>query len=263
MTPLLLDGELQALDAQVRRLGALVDEALARALDALQAGDQDKAGAVAVSDTEIDDLHLAIEERAFHTLARRQPLGGHSLRLLTALAPISIDLERIGDEAEVIAQNVTRMMPLRSDEESQAGTLTQQGQEGMNLPAAIRQQEQASEAAIMRALLALGQRVRTLLQETMQAYAARDAEAARRLWEQDRGVDQRSFAVRRDVMALLEGNRAIASLLFDPHVVQRATCLLWIAHALERAADHCTNVCERIVFLVQGDTDMSASAESG
>jgi phosphate transport system protein len=55
--------------------------------------------------------------------------------------------------------------------------------------------------------------------------------------------------------------RAIAALQGDPHVVQRATCLLWIAHELERAAVHCTNVCERVVFIVQGDTDMFPSAE--
>ena len=252
MTPLLLDVELQELDAQVRRLGALVDEALARALEALQAGDQDKAGFVVVSDTQIDDLHLAIEERVFGALALRQPLGAHSLRCLTALAPISVDLERIGDEAECIALNVLRMGSLHAGEESQAGTRAQQTQG---------KQEQTSEAAIMRALLDLGQRVRTLLEETLQAFAHRDAEAARRLWEKDRRVDRRSSALRRDVMAMLEGNRAIASLLLDPHVVQHATCLLWIAHALERAADHCTNICERIVFIVQGDTDMSPSPE--
>jgi phosphate transport system protein len=261
MTVPLLDTELRELDAQVRLLGSLVDGALARALGALQAGDQDEAGAVVVSDTQVDDLHLAIEERAFRALARRQQLAGHSLRFLAALAPISIDLERIGDEAEAIAQNVLRMTPLRAGEDGQAGTTTRRGQGGMNLLAPVGEREQASEAAIMRALLALGQRVRTLLQETMRAFADRDAAAARRLWEQDRGVDRGSYAVRREVLAMLDGKRAIASLLLDPHVVQRAVCLLWVAHALERAADHCTNICERIVFLVQGDTDMPLPSE--
>ncbi|HET7639764.1 MAG TPA: PhoU domain-containing protein, partial [Ktedonobacteraceae bacterium] len=62
MTRALLDKELQELDAQVIRLGSLVDDALAQALAALETADQDKAGAVVVSDTPIDDLHLAIEE---------------------------------------------------------------------------------------------------------------------------------------------------------------------------------------------------------
>ena len=59
----LLDHELQGLDAQVIQLGTLVDAALAQALQALEMGDQDRAGTVVVSDTTIDDLHGAIEER--------------------------------------------------------------------------------------------------------------------------------------------------------------------------------------------------------
>jgi phosphate transport system protein len=44
-------------------------------------------------------------------------------------------------------------------------------------------------------------------------------------------------------------------------LMQRATYLLWIAYQLERAADHCTNLCERIVFIVQGETDMFTQLE--
>ena len=62
-------------------------------------------------------------------------------------------------------------------------------------------------------------------------------------------------------MLILEGAQAIPVLEHDPHMVQRATCLLWIAHELERAADHCTNICERIVFIVQGETDIEPSLE--
>jgi phosphate transport system protein len=43
--------------------------------------------------------------------------------------------------------------------------------------------------------------------------------------------------------------------------LQRATYLLWIAHKLERIADHCTNVCERIVFIVEGETSMKHTPE--
>lgn len=261
MTSMLLGNELQELNAQVMRLGSLVDEALAQALDALKTRDQDKAGAVVVSDTPIDDLHLAIEERAFRTLTLQQPLAGHHLRYLISIVPIAIDLERVGDEAEGIAQNVLRMMPLRSGEESQAAPRVQQTQGGKNLTASAGEQGQETMTTVEKALLDLGQRVRTLLRETMQAFAKRDAQAARRLWEEDKLVDGRAYVARRDVMAMLEGRRAIAALQGDPHVVQRATCLLWIAHELGRAADHCTNVCERIVFIVQGETNMFPSTE--
>jgi phosphate transport system protein len=87
---------------------------LAQALEALEMGDQDKAGAVIVSDTAIDDLHLVIEEQTFRTLTLQQPLAGRDLRYLTSLVPMTIELERIGDEAVAIAQNVLRMIPFRS-----------------------------------------------------------------------------------------------------------------------------------------------------
>src|SRR6266571_3829014 len=64
MTRILLDKELHDLDAQLMRLGSLVDTALAQALEAVETGDQDKAGIVVVSDAPIDDLHLAIEEHS-------------------------------------------------------------------------------------------------------------------------------------------------------------------------------------------------------
>ena len=203
----LLDKELQDLDAQIIRLGELVDDALAQALEALEMRDQDKAGAVVMSDMPIDDLHLAIEEHTFRTLSLQQPLAGRDLRYLTSLVPIAIDLERIGDEAEAIAQNVMRMMPLLSGGVLQADTPTQQG--GNSLPTSENEGEQFTEASIVQGILDLGQQVRSLLEETMKAFAGRDAEAARRLWEKDKKVDIGSYVVRRDLMAIMEGAQAI------------------------------------------------------
>ena len=264
----LVDNELQNLDAQMIRLGSLVDAALAQALEALEMGDQDKAGTVVVSDTPIDDLHLAIEERAFRVLTLQQPLAGRDLRYLTSLVPIAIDLERIGDEAEDIARNVLRMLPLRSAGTTQAGTPVQQGREedsltdltdtGKESPTINRG---ATEASIMQSILDLGREVRSLLQWTMKAFAERKAEVARSLWEQDKVVDKHSYVLRRDVMTMLEGARAIPALQQDPHVVQCATHLLWIVYQLGRVADHCTNICERIVFIVEGETDILTSLE--
>jgi phosphate transport system protein len=243
----LLENALQELDGQVSRLGSWVDDALAQALEALESSDQDRAGAVVAADTPIDDLHLAIEEGTLRVLALHQPVGGRDLRHLTSLAPIAIDLERVGDEAEAIAQHVLRMVPWRTGGGRQGEPLLASSGDGG---------DHSAEVPLMRALLDLGRKVRSLLQQTMQAFADRDAEAARRLWEEDKMVDKSAYVVRRDVLAMLEGLHAMETLRLDPHLAQRATSLLWISHELERAADHCTNICERIVFLVQGDTDM-------
>src|SRR5262249_22491168 len=196
--------------------------------EAVETGDQDKAGMVVVSDGTIDDLHLAIEENTFRVLSLQQPLAGRVLRYLTAVVPMAIDLERIGDEAESVAQHVLRMLPLRPVEILQAGTPVQQEQRGSNLAEAEGMNDQLPEASILQDILVLGREVRSLLQWTMKAFADRDAEAARTLWEQNKVVDKESYIVRRDVMAILEGAHPTLPPQSDPHLMQRATYLLWI-----------------------------------
>jgi phosphate transport system protein len=249
MTRTLLDKELQALDAQMMRLGALVENALAKALEALETGNQDESGAVIVADTVIDDLRTAIEEHALRVLVLQQPLGGRDLRYLTSLLSITIDLERIGDEAEGMAQNVLRMMPFRRAAMRQS--------QGQDIPSATGGgEDQFSEPTTLQGVLDLGQKVRFLLQQTMTAFANRDAQTARSLWEKDPVVRKQCYLIRRDVMTMLEGAHALPALQSDPHLLQRATYLLWIALKLERVADHCANICERVVFIVEGYMEM-------
>jgi phosphate transport system protein len=40
----------------------------------------------------------------------------------------------------------------------------------------------------------------------------------------------------------------------DPAVIEQANLLLWAAHNLERAADRVTNLCERVIYMVTGET---------
>jgi phosphate transport system protein len=253
MSRTLLDKELQELDAQIIHLGSLVDVALGQALEALETDDLAKSGMVIEADTIIDSLRAAIEEHTIRLLTLQQPLGGRDLRLLTSALSIAGDLERTGDGAAGIAQIILRMAPLRSNapqvkiEVSRKDSASENGQ--------------ITEASVLDGMLELGREARRVLQGTMEAYAHRDAKAARYIWEEDDVVDVRYHLVRHDLMAMLEGARAIPALQNDSRVLQRATYLLWIAHKLERIADHCTNVCERIVFIVEGETSMKHSEE--
>ncbi len=254
MSRTLLDKELRELDAQIIRLGSLVDEALGQALEALETGDLAKAGMVIEGDTIIDSLRAAIEEHTIRLLTLQQPLGGRDLRLLTSALSIAGDLERTGDGAAGIAQIILRMAPLRGSNvppvQIEVSPAESAGEEG-----------QITEASILNGMLELGREARRVLQGTMEAYANRDSNAARYIWEEDDVVDVRYHLVRHDLMAMLEGARAIPALQSDSRILQRATYLLWIAHKLERIADHCTNVCERIVFIVEGETSIKPAQE--
>jgi phosphate transport system protein len=251
-----LDHKLNELEAQMIRLGALVESALRQALEALATRDLDKAEAIVAADVPIDDLHLAIEQHTFRVLRMQLPLGERDLRYLVSLVPITIDLERIGDEAEEIAQIVLRMQAFNDTVGSLADLPSSQLWTTSSLTTSESEMPESSEASILQALLDLGQQVRSLLQRTLKAFTDRDAETARCLWDEDKTVDKRSYGVQRDLMTMLEGFSAVPALQCDSHFPQRAAYLLRIAHNVERSSDHCTNICERIVYIVQGETDM-------
>src|SRR5215472_12690363 len=251
MTRMLLDKELKELDDQIMRLGSLVDDALGQALEALETDDLAKAGMVIEADAIMDSLRAAIEEHSIRLLTLQQPLGGRDLRLLTSALSIAGDLERTGDGAAGIAQIILRMAPLRS-----SGSQIEVG-EGQRVSSGG--DGRITEASILNGMLELGREAQRVLQGTMEAFARREAKAARYIWEEDDVVDVRYHLVRHDLMAMLEGARAIPALQSDSRILQRTTYLLWIAHKLERVADHCTNVCERIVFIVEGETSMKTA----
>lgn len=249
-----LDKELQVLDAQIIQLGTLVDDALAKALEALETSDQAKSGLVIEGDVIIDGLRTAVEEHTVRLLTLQQPLGGGDLRYLTSALSIASDLERIGDGAAGIAQIILRMTPLRGDAPSQL----QVGSNAAELP---NEGAEITEESILRNILDLGEEARRVLQGTMEAFACRDVNAANYIWEEDDVVDVRYHLVRHDLMSLMAGARAIPALQNDAFILQRATYLLWIAHKLERVADHSGNICERVVFIVGGETNIQRTQE--
>ena len=254
MTRTILDTELQELDAQIIKLGQMVDDALGKALEAMETGNQAKAGMVIEADAIVDSLRAAIEEHTIRLLTLQQPLGGRDLRYLTSVFSIVGDLERIGDGAAGIAQNMLRMEPLRGAQLSQVAV-------HVDAEAPASEEHNVTEANLVRGMLELGHEARRVLQGTMQAFARCDVRAARYIWQEDDVVDVRYHLVRHDLMALMEGARAIPALQNDSRILQRATYLLWIAHKLERVADHSSNICECVVFIAEGEMAMQQPEE--
>ena len=48
----------------------------------------------------------------------------------------------------------------------------------------------------------------------------------------------------------------IVAMREKPEAIECATMLLWVSHNLERYADRISNICERIIFIVEGATSM-------
>jgi phosphate transport system protein len=86
-------------------LGALVEERVRMAINAIEERNAETAGQIIKLDYEIDEMEVEIEEECLKILALHQPVAV-DLRFLVAVIKINNDLERIGDQAVNIAQRI-------------------------------------------------------------------------------------------------------------------------------------------------------------
>jgi phosphate transport system protein len=90
---------------------------------------------------------------------------------------------------------------------------------------------------------AMADRAVAMLRNSLKAYIEHDVEMARQICDSDDEVDRLQDSVYDD---------CIKAMIADPNSVQRNTFLIWCAHNLERIADRCTNICERVVYTATG-----------
>jgi phosphate transport system protein len=137
------------------------------------------------------------------------------LRTIVAVLYIIVDLERMGDHAEGIAKIALTL----ADEPPLKPYI--------DIPRMAR-------VAI------------DMLIGSLEAFKARDADRARSICDADDEVDALYDQVYRELLTFM---------LQDPRTIHRATHLTWVAHNLERIADRATNICERVVYLVEGKVE--------
>lgn len=99
------DAELNELQNQIRKLGGLVRESVARALVALRDQDDDLAEQVSTNDRRINLAQQEVEARAVELMATQQPVATDLRRILASIM-IGTELERIADYAKGIARLV-------------------------------------------------------------------------------------------------------------------------------------------------------------
>lgn len=134
------------------------------------------------------------------------------LRTIVAVLYMIVDLERMGDHAEGIA----KIAIMLADEPPLKPYI--------DIPR-------------------MAQIATRMLMDSLEAFKHRDAELARAVCNRDDEVDALYDQVYRELVTYM---------LQDPRTIERATHLIWVAHNLERIADRVTNICERVVYLVEG-----------
>ncbi|MGD8953718.1 MAG: phosphate signaling complex protein PhoU [Desulfobacterales bacterium] len=107
--------ELDNIKKMILSLGALVEERVRLAAEAVENKDAEAAQRIIKTDYEIDEMEVEIEEECLKVLALHQPVA-IDLRFLIAVIKINNDLERIGDQAVNIAQRVS-VLAKRNDKD--------------------------------------------------------------------------------------------------------------------------------------------------
>ncbi|HEX7051616.1 MAG TPA: phosphate signaling complex protein PhoU [Longimicrobiales bacterium] len=214
--------ELDRLKSLLVRMAGLAEEAVRLAVEALLERDREKAERVIRRDSEIDRLELDIDDQAISLLALQQPFA-KDLRFITMAMKISNDLERVGDHAVNIAQEVEHLL------------------ETPRFPPLPEIEEMTHLASAM-------------LNDALAAFIRGDSETARATVLRDDRVDE----LHDNVFRIL-----LTHMLEDPRRIGAGMDLLLVSRNLERIADLATNVAEDVVFLVEGRTIKHHAEEQG
>ena len=97
------DRQLETLNVEIIKMGALCEEAISSAAKALSDGDSNMIEKVFETDAKIDDMERDIESICMRLLLQQQPVAKDLRTVSSALKMIS-DMERIGDQAADIAE---------------------------------------------------------------------------------------------------------------------------------------------------------------
>ena len=98
--------QLFELNREIIEMGAMCEEVIASVTKALITGDMELAGNIKKNSFVIDQMERDIEARCMKLLLHQQPVA-RDLRLISAALKMITDMERIGDQAEDIAEIVT------------------------------------------------------------------------------------------------------------------------------------------------------------
>jgi phosphate transport system protein len=98
--------QLERLHVEMIQMGALCEDAISAAAQALMKGDEDLARAAGEAEREIDQKEREVENLCLKLLLQQQPVAS-DLRLISSVLKMITDIERIGDQASDIAEIVT------------------------------------------------------------------------------------------------------------------------------------------------------------
>ncbi len=204
--------DLQDVNTKFMTMGGLLEQQVANAIRALLDTDANLAIDVQFQDNVVNQYEREIDEALTLILARRHP-AAIDLRMVIAMSKANTDLERIGDEAAKIARIAQNLC-----------------EEGGSPRGYVETRH-------------IGNQVRVMIHDALDAFARLDADQALRVVLADADVDREYQSATRTLMTYM---------IEDPRHISRVLNVMWVLRSLERIGDHARNICEQVIYMVKG-----------
>jgi phosphate transport system protein len=205
--------DLSAVQDSLMELASLAASAMEHSVKAVLTRDADLAREVITGDGALNSLEEAIDRECVRLIALFQPVAG-DLRQLMAVDHIITELERIGDSATNIAEEVFALRHLPS-------------------------------RPIHPRLESMGQTVQEMVRQSLEAFFRSNSHLARQVCLMDSDVDALDQIIIEDLLREMTG---------APEAILPGQSQINIVRNLERVGDHATNIAEQVVYMVEGES---------
>lgn len=205
------EAQLHELSNEIITMGAMVESAIAAAARALENRDAALAASVAGADNAIDEKEREIEQLCLKLLLQQQPVAS-DLRMISAAMKMITDIERIGDQAEDIAE--LTLLLCREERVISAERLKEMARATIHM-----------------------------VSGAIDAFVRRDLHLAREIMNYDDVVDRQFDEIKAELIRSIRENHDMGESAIDE---------IMIAKYFERIGDHAVNIAEWVDFSITG-----------
>ncbi len=206
------DGKLQRLTQDLVAMAELVERNVDTAVMALVDNNTRFAYEVISLDTDIDEMEIFIDKECLELLGSKTA-DDETFRFLTAAMKINNDLERIGNQAVTIAEQVLALIHMPA-----------KGHRGPDLSDML-------------------ERAEVMVRQSVEALINRDVELAWQIWEEHAGAEE-------DLRRVLDG--LAMSLERKPKAAARVMHVARAAMALGRVGEKTKDIAEEVIYMREG-----------
>ena len=176
------DEQLFQLNKEIIEMGSMCESAIGKAVKALNTGDIELANNVINEGSSIDRMERAIDSRCMKLLLHQQPVA-RDLRLISAALKMITDMERIGDQAEDIAEIITFL--------------------------------EGRIVGEMKLISGMAYKTMEMVTESVDAFVKKDMELAERVIEQDDIVDEFFSQIKQAIIKWIGNNSSDGEFALD------------------------------------------------